>query len=80
MLAGKKAQLEELENREVQLEQDYVCQSQKAASAEIEAEYVQLDELNNLINDTAAKQQALRKSRQMLERKQRSNENAAEYN
>ncbi len=79
VLAGKKAQLEELENRGMQLEQDYVLQSQKAASAEIEAEYVQLDELNNLINDTAAKQEALKKSRQMLADRLRLNEIAAEY-
>lgn len=78
-LADKKTEIEALEEENRQLETDYIQQDKKAALAEIEVEYVQLDELKSLTDDTLSRQDALKRTRKDLADRLRLNEIAVEY-
>ncbi len=78
-LAGKKEQLENLENTYASLDEEYDVASAGAARAEIEEEYNELNELNSLIEETIAARNAISDRSAGFKEQIRLNDIALEY-
>ena len=78
-LAGKKEQLENLENTYASLDEEYDVASAGAARADLVEEYKELDELNSLIEETIAARNAISDRSAGFKEQIRLNDIALEY-